>query len=206
MSDAPFVLALDISKTLTGVAEGRVGEKPRAYSLPGKDLSVVAAQAQLFDWLVDRTKADKIDLLGYEAPLDAGAFRPIVDWEEHTVRSQRDPHTTLVLAKMTGVVELVGFKRKLRTESINVMTARKEFVGQARFKGDEGKKRVRAMVAHLGWTATNYDQSDAECIWHYCCVLADRNRATIITPSMHARVATQCGAKTDEPLLRRVRA
>ena len=204
MSNAPLILALDISKTCTGIAEGRAGDVPRAYSLRGDKLDVVQAQAQLFDWLVDRTKVDKFDLIAFEAPLSGGAFMPEIDWEKREWHSRRDPHTTLVLAKMVGVVELVGHKRSLRMHEVNVKKARVEFLGHGNLKGPEAKKRAKAMCALLGWPARNMDESDAMCVWHYATCIAAKSLAHPILPSMHKQVATLVsGVDEEAPLFRR---
>ena len=125
--------------------------------------------------------------------LDAGAFRPNIDWEKHEVRSGRDPHTTLVLAKMTGIVEFIAAMRSIPARPVNVKTARVGFIGSGNLKGPEAKRRVRQMCKLLGWSASNNDESDALAVWHRACVVVDPNLAAVITPSMMGKAATTVG-------------
>ncbi len=192
----PVILGLDISKTRTGIAVGPVGSVPRTFSIEGKDGDVVEAMMRLGTWLLDWIKVEKPDWIFYEAAIDAAAFRPVIDWEAKTSRSTRDPNTTLVLAKMVGIVEFIAGMKSIRNRPVNVKTARVTFcgVGSGNLKGDEGKERVMQMAKLLGWPADNYDVTDAECVWHQGCVTVKPYEATIITPMLQSKAASNASA------------
>ncbi len=189
----PLILALDISKTCTGVAEGRVGSIPRAYSIRGADEDPITAMTNLGLWLFDRIKTDRPDWIFYEAPLNTGGSPPRIDWENREWHSTRDPMTTIVLAKMTGVVEFIAKARAVSFRSVNVKTARVNFVGAGNLNGPEAKRRVRDMCRLLEWPAKNNDESDALCVWHQGCLVVKPKAAAIITPMMMQRCATTVG-------------
>ena len=148
---APSIIALDISKTCTGVAQGRVGERPLSLSLRGKDLEVTVAVSQLGRWLIERINFQRPDWVFFEAPLDAGAFRPEIDWEAKEWRSMRDPHTTLVLAKMVGVVEFITHMKSISTRAANIHKVRSAFIGPAGLRGQKQSVELSKCREVLGW-------------------------------------------------------
>lgn len=169
---APLVLFLDISKTLTGVAFGRVGEVPTFMSFPGKDIDDVAAMMKLGTWLIDWTKINRPDWIFYEAPID---------------RVLSDAHTTIVLAKMTAVVEFVAGMKGISYRKANVQTVRVAFLGQGR--PEDPKHHAKLMCEALGWAPKNLDEADAGAGWYYACVQVGKGAATYVTPMLKARVA-----------------
>ena len=190
---APHILALDVSKTRTGVAEGAVGSVPRAYSIVGQGSDDVGAMMNLGHWLLDKIKADRPDWIFFEAALDAGAFQPIVDWEGRTTRSQRDPPTTVILAKRVGIVEFIAGMKSIPARPVNARTARVSFFGKGNgnLKREEAKARALETCRLLGWPAANDDEADAMGIWHHACTVVKPDDAAIITPMMNLKAATQ---------------
>lgn len=196
MSDAPFILAMDVSKTHTGICEGRVGETPRFHSVTGNDVNDVAAMMRLFRWMADRFRLDAPDWLYFEAPISAGAFMGEYDEDRGRVRMTSNPKTTIALAKMIAVVELVGGMKSVQTREAKVQTVRKAFIGHSNLKGDIAKRRVRAMCTHLGWSPNNNDESDAAAVWWWAGTQVAPRVSTVITPMLQAKVATQIDQAT----------
>lgn len=188
----PLLLSLDISKSNTGAALGRVGEVPTAHSIAGAALDDVGAVMKLGHWLIDMIKLSRPDYIFFEAPLEAGAFQPKIDWEEKTWKSGRDPHTTVILAKLVGVVEFIAGMKSIPARPVNVRTARVTFLGtgSGNLKGDEAKARVAEMCKLLGWPSDNNDVTDAMCVWQHGCTLVRPHDAAVITPMMCAKAAT----------------
>lgn len=206
---APFILALDISKTCTGVAEGRVGDRPRAYSIKGKDDTVVGAVVRLGRWLIERTAIDPPDVIYFEAPISAAAFMGKWDPEAGRVQMTSNPQTTVALAKMTGIVEFVADMRGIPAREAHVQSVRKAFVGAGNLKGDEAKRRCFDMSKALGWEPKNRDESDALAVHYFACLQTAPRLAPTITPMMQARVATHIGGveiESAEHLFKRARA
>lgn len=199
MAAAPFIIALDISKTQTGIAEGRAGGPPVSCSLKGKDLEVVEAVCQLGHWLINRTAKNPPDFIYYEAQLHMGSFAGKWDPEEGRVKATSNPETMITLAKMVGVVEFVGSMRGIPVRAANVHSIRKNFIG-AKCKGPEAKRRCFEMSKLIGWEPHNRDESDAMAVWHFATLQVDPHRAAIITPMMQGKIAsTIAGIQIDDP-------
>jgi len=198
MSAAPFILALDISKSNTGICEGRVGEVPKFYSIKGKDDDVTTAVARLFDWLTERTDAERTDeeppdVIYYEAPISAAAFMGRYDPEAGKVQMTSNPDTTVAIAKMTGIVELIAYKRKIEFVPVHVQTARKSFLGAGNLKGPEAKRRAFDLCKLIHWSPNNRDESDAACVWYFAATKVAPRLAQIVTPMEQHKVATTIG-------------
>ncbi|MCV9940943.1 hypothetical protein OIU35_31720 [Boseaceae bacterium BT-24-1] len=183
----PLVLALDISKTCTGIAFGRPGERPTLLSINGSEIDAAAAMAKLGTWLIEFCRVSRPDWLYYEAALNIipGEY----DAEEQRVKAKGNPQTTITLAKMTGVVEFIAEMKHIRWRTANVQTVRKNFLGSGR--PDQPKKHVKAMCLELGWTPKNTDESDAAAVWSWACIQVAPSQAQIVTPMQHRKVAAQ---------------
>lgn len=181
---APLILFLDISKTLTGVAFGRVGETPSFMSIAGKEMDDVAAMMKLGTWLIEFTKVNRPDWIFYEAPID---------------RVLSDAHTTIVLAKMTGVVEFVAGMKGIAHRKAHVQTVRVAFLGQGR--PEDPKHHAKLMCEALGWEPKNLDEADAGAGFYYACLQVGKAAAAYVTPMLKAKVA----AEADEARLARKR-
>lgn len=200
-------MALDISKTCTGVADGRAGEIPRSYSIKGKDCDTVGAVCKLGHWLIEKTRVDRPDYIYFEAPLHMGALGKW-DPEEERVKATTNPETVITLAKMVGVVEFVASMRNIPARPANVHSVRKDFIGP-RCKGPEAKRRCFEMSKLLGWSPENRDESDALAVHHFAVLKVAPHKAAVITPMMQAKIATTiAGVPVDDPtvLFKRVRA
>ena len=171
---APLILFLDISKTRTGVAYGRVGEAPTFLSIDGSEMDDIAAMLNLGDWLIEWMKVERPDWIFYEAPID---------------RVLSSAHTTIVLAKMTGVVEFIAGMKKIPNRKAHVQTVRVAFLGQGR--PEDPKHFAKLMCEALGWEPKNHDEADAGAGWYYAALQVGKNAATYITPMMKAKVADE---------------
>lgn len=187
MSDAPKILFLDISKTCTGIADGRAGEVPKFYSIKGNDVDTTAAMMRLGQWLIERTKVDKPDWLFFEAPMNI--FPGEYDPESGKVKSKTNPTTTVTLAKMVGVVEFVAGMKGIATRTAHVQSIRSKFLGHGR--PSDPKKRVMAMCRALGWAPTNLDEADAGAGWWWSCMTVAPRFYTPITPMLQAKIKSQ---------------
>lgn len=188
----PLILALDISKTCTGIAEGRAGSPPRSYSIKGKDCDTVGAVCQLGKWLIERTAVDRPDWIYFEAPLHMGAFGKW-DPEEHRVKATSNPDTIITLAKMVGVVEFVAASRRIPARPANVHSVRKDFIGHGNLKGPEAKRRAFEICRAIGWAPANRDEFDALAVWHFACLRVAPHDAALITPMMQRQVGATIG-------------
>lgn len=171
---APLILALDISKSCTGVAHGRAGETPRFLSIVGKEMDDIAAMMKLGTWLIEFTKVNRPDWIFYEAPID---------------RVVSSAHTTIVLAKMTGVVEFIAGMKKIPHRKANVQTVRVSFLGQGR--PEDPKHHAKLMCEALGWAPKNLDEADAGAGWYHACLQVGKGQATYVTPMLKAKIAAE---------------
>lgn len=184
MSEAPTILFLDISKTCTGIADGRAGETPKFYSIRGNDVDTTAAMMRLGKWLIDHTKVEKPDWLFFEAAMNL--FPGEYDPESGKVKSKTNPTTTVTLAKMVGVVEFVAGMKGIATRTANVQTIRSKFLGHGR--PSDPKKRVQAMCRALGWAPANLDEADAGAGWWHASMTVAPRFYTPITPMLQAKI------------------
>lgn len=170
----PLVLFLDISKTRTGIAFGRVGQVPTFLSIDGSELDDTAAMMKLGTWLIEFIRVERPDYLFFEAPID---------------RVLSSAHTTIVLAKMTGMVEFIAGMKNIPHRKAHVQTVRVAFLGQGR--PEDPKHFAKLMCEALGWPPQNLDEADAGAGWYYACLQVGKGQATYITPMMKAKVADE---------------
>lgn len=178
---SPTVLFLDISKTRTGIAFGRVGEVPTFLSIDGAEIDDIAAMMKLGTWLIGFIKVNKPDFIFYEAPID---------------RVLSSAHTTIVLAKMTGMVEFIAGMKAIPHRKAHVQTVRVAFLGQGR--PDDPKQHAKLMCEALGWAPKNLDEADAGAGFYWGCLQVGKGAATYVTPMMKAQVAEQAEAQRIE--------
>lgn len=186
MSEAPFIIALDVSKSCTGVCEGRVGDVPKFYSIKGNDLDNTAAMMRLGRWLIERTKVERPDFFFVEAAVSPAAFIGEYDEDKGRVRATTNPETTIALAKMLGAIEFVAGMKSIATRTAHVQTVRKSFLGHGR--PSDPKKRVMAMCRALGWEPGNLDEADAGAVWYYAGTQVAPRFYRPITPMLQAKV------------------
>lgn len=171
---APLVLFLDISKTRTGIAFGRIGEVPTFLSIDGSELDDIAAMMKLGRWLIEWINVSQPDFIFYEAPID---------------RVVSSAHTTIVLAKMTGMVEFIAGMKSIPHRKANVQTVRVAFLGQGR--PEDPKHHAKLMCEALGWEPKNLDEADAGAGFYFACVQVGKGAATYVTPMLKAKVAAE---------------
>jgi hypothetical protein len=201
----PMVLALDISKTCTGICFGRAGEVPRFTAVRGNDLDGTAAMMLLGHWLIDWIRIEKPDFVYYEAPVSPAAFMGKYDEDKGKVQMTSNPHTAQALFEMTGVVKFICGMKHIATRCANVQTVRKAFLGQAR--PQDPKKRVKAMCDALGWLPRNMDEADAGAVWYFATQQVAPRFYAPITPMTQAKVSSMFPdqPKGDRPITRRPR-
>lgn len=174
---APLILALDISKTCTGIAFGRPGAVPTFLSIKGADIDETAAMMKLGLWLIEWSKVEKPDFVFYEAPID---------------RVLSSAHTTIVLAKMTGMVEFIFGMKGVPARKANIQKVRATFLGQGR--PEDPKQHAKLMCEALGWSPKNLDEADAGGVFYFGGIQVGGGAATFASPMLKAKVAEQAEA------------
>jgi hypothetical protein len=190
----PRILAADISKRLTGIACGEVGSPPAFHSIRGDGMTDPEAAEQFFLWLQRRTKDEHFDAMFFEASISPAAFMGRYNPEKGRDEMSSNPATTVALAKMVGVFELVARLRSIPCEGVHVATARKHFLGSGR--PDEPKKRVKACCEAIGWNPPNLDCADAGAIFYYGAIQTAPRLAQVITPLQQRAAATSVMGNT----------
>lgn len=194
-TDAPFIIALDISKTRTGICEGMVGEKPTFYSIVGGGLSNEDAAYRLGRWIIDRTKVDRPEVVYIEAAINPGAFVGEYDEEKGKVKMKSNPQTTLALAEMAAVARFVLHGKSIAHRDARVQTIRKSFIGHGNLPGKIAKARVGAMCGLLGWQPGNEDEADAGAVWWFAGMQFAPKHYQPITPMMIQKVSSIGGGR-----------
>ena len=144
------VLAFDTA-TLTGVAYGRAGETPRAWSV---DLGKVAWEARFSKTL--RMTAHYID-----------KFRPDLVAVEAFVGG---PKANTDLAGLVACVKGEAHRRGVPVVAYYPATIRKYFLGGVpRSSQGQVKALVMAKCRMLGWNVPDNDAADALALWDFAC-------------------------------------
>jgi len=186
----PYIIAMDISKTRTGIAEGFVGERPAFTSIVGERLAIGDAMKNLGMWLVRRMKERPVEALFYEAQIKIipGKFNP----ETKKVEMRSRPSVTIAIAKMVGVIEFVTAVRSLPCTEIPSNTARATFLGEG-FGGlpkDRAKMQVFELCKLMGWNPQNRDEGDAAAIWSCGAIRVAPQHAQIASPMLQLKAAS----------------
>ena len=180
MTDAPNILALDVSSRCTGVAEGRAGEVPRLYGIsfarPHDDYADIFARA--LRWAADRFKVTRFDACYLEAPRSPGQF------------GDTNADTTLKLVGLWAVMSSAAKVRGIKYRSINVNDVRQGFLGSRSLPGAVAKAQAQAMCGRLGWNASDDNEADAAALWWHASMKEAPDLAPVITPLMHHEIAT----------------
>lgn len=176
MSFAGTIIALDISKSNTGIAEGRPGEVPRLSSRPFRkehDGRLSAARRALV-FIAERLKIEP-DLTQVRVAIEA----PI----EHVPAKGGHIKTTLDLYALDILVGAFA-------EELGCMVAfhtpgqiRKHFIQHGGLAGEVAKPLVKRRCQELGWTPANYDQADAAALWWFACREWAPREAQIVDPT-----------------------
>lgn len=172
---APLILALDISKTRTGIAFGRAGEAPKFVSISGGDISAVKMACRILVWMTDFIRLEKPDWIYFEAPMERATGGSI--------------KTIIVLNCLAFLVEVIAEAKSIPHRKTHVNTLRKAFIGSGNLKADLAEKMIGAMCRAIGWEPKNHDEADAGVVWHWACLQTSPRHAAVITPMLQTKVA-----------------
>lgn len=186
MSEAPLILALDIASQM-GVAEGRVGQTPRSYSVQlGDDNYTLAERAgKATRWIAERLQVDRPDWIYIEAPLNPTA--------------SRSADATIVALTLFGAIAGPAHCKLRNVRQGNVQTVRAAFIGHGRPK--DPKERAKAMCKALGWSPANLDEADALALWWWAGMKQAPRFYQPVTPMLQAKVNStfNTAIKNQEP-------
>jgi hypothetical protein len=155
------ILALDLAST-SGVAEGRVGEKPRTWTwrLGSSGSSQAHRLAELLKLISNHLVVSKPQAIWVEAPM---APRVMVD-----IGATAD--TAGLLLGLPAIIRAVSYIRGVYTvNDANVQDVRKHFCGRRTFPKGEAKAAVIQRCKMLGWDVANDHEADAAALWSYAC-------------------------------------
>lgn len=180
MSNLPFIVGIDSSKSRSGLCFGRPGEVPRFSSLSCSDLDDDAAAFKAMKWVRDFTLIQTIDEAFIEMQMKG--------FGDDIGRLQRNIPTMLTIkAVRTGFG--VGLKgRSVPIHEVHASTARKTFLGNGRLGKDVAKQCAMAMCQDLGWEPSNLDEADAAAIWYHGCVQSAPEAAHRISDLVQKRI------------------
>lgn len=173
MSDAPFILALDVASQM-GVAEGRVGETPRSYTvdLGDNNLTMPERAAKATLWIARRMLVDHPDWIYIEAPLNPVA--------------SRSADATIVSLTLFGAIAGPAQGKLKNVRLGNVQAVRRAFIGSGR--PTHPKDRSKAMCRALGWSPKTLDEADALALWWWAGTKHAPRFYTPITPLLQAKI------------------
>jgi hypothetical protein len=173
MSEAPLILALDVASQM-GVAEGRVGQVPRSYTvnLGDRDCTMAERAGKATRWIAERLMVDRPDWIYIEAPLNPTA--------------SRDANSTIVALTLFGALAGPAQCKLRNVGQANVQTVRSAFLGHGRPKMP--KERAKAMCKALGWDPKNTDEADALAVWWWAGMKHAPRLYTPITPMLQAKI------------------
>ena len=176
MSYTGTVIALDISKSNTGISEGRPGETPRLSSLPfRKDHDgILSADRRALKWIAMRLSVER-DLTMVRVAIEA----PM----QHVPPGQGNIKTTLQLYSLVMTVGAFAEERGCMVAIHPPTTIRKHFIQAGNLKSDDAKRAVRQRCLDLGWEPENFDQSDAAALWWFACREWAPREAHIVDPT-----------------------
>lgn len=169
-------LAFDVA-TITGVAVGNAGEKPRAWAVDlGKGGPELARLAKALRMTAFYIREHKPDLVAVEAPIGGKDAGPL-------------------LIQLAGCVKAEAARLGCRVVEYYPATVRKHFLGKALTSRDfpskskaAAKAAIKAAVVArcrlLGWDVTGGDAGDAAALWDYACSLESRSHQMTSVPGL----------------------
>lgn len=189
------VTFFDVSLTSTGVASGRVGERPITQVWKHGDENAPRRErlGKLFVAASEFIKLTKPDLVGIEAPLDPAVAARI--------GTSKDAAFGLIGGAI--VVEMVAHLRGVpRVKLVNVQDVRAHFVGQRTFSKSidpvtkrklTSRETAKAATIHMcrlqGWHVEDDNAADAAAGWSWCCATLNPRLAAMTTPLFARAVA-----------------
>jgi hypothetical protein len=184
MLHRPRIAAFDIA-TATGVADGYPGEIPTLetvrFGADGDSHLKICSRA--LGWIAKRLTDDPPDIAYIEAPMPLGA----------AIHGKSNARTIVRLHSLYGIVGAAVTLKGIPLHQVEVGPVRQTFIGHAQLKGDEAKRRCKAMCKLLGWPCHTLDEGDAGALWHFACSVQAPKLAVIIHPGMHRKLATLIG-------------
>lgn len=169
-----LIAAFDIA-TSTGGADGRSGDKPRAWTwnLDKAGKGRPQRLAYLRDYCDRYFTETRPDCVFYERGLGLAAAFEIGMSDD----------TMALLRGAIGVLEASAAKAKIpHIQPVGVQEARRYLLGPGRIPKGEGKALVRERCRVMGWPVANDDEADATCIWAYGCGQMSPAMAAMTTP------------------------
>jgi len=181
------ILALDISKSCTGIACGAPGSAPTLTSVSfyREDETRGETAARALRWIAEALPVllpvtDAVTHPGrvvIEAPLMGGQ------------KFHQNPETSYLLGGLAMVMEAACRLKGKEVRLGNVQTVRKHFIGHGNLPGEEAKRRVKAQCLRLGWAPKNYDESDAAALWDWACAQVSKSSRTVQQEELNLKLA-----------------
>lgn len=156
------VLALDISKNRTGVAHGRVGQKPAFEAMPLglEDDDFFRPEARAIEWIAQRLYVES-DLTQFRIAIEAPMERD----------SSGGSNIKTILGAFSLCKAIGGFAqaRGVMVRVHKVQTIRKAFLGRGNLRSEIAKREAIRVCRALGWQPQNHDMADAGALWWFAC-------------------------------------
>ena len=182
---APDILGCDLA-TQSGFGRGRAGEVPRLWTerFGDDDDTHLKICSRAMGFIATLLTDDPPDAIYIETPMPLGA----------AMHGKSNAKSIVRLNSLYGIIGSAAILKGVPVHDVNVKQARTVFIGEGNLKGQEAKRRCKAMCKLLGWPCDNRDESDAGAIWHFgCCVEAPR-LAVVIHPGMHKKLVRSYGS------------
>lgn len=103
--------------------------------------------------LLELLKLYQPKVIAYEAPIE----------QKRGEAATNSLTTSMKLLGMVTVVQMLGFKLGLHLHPCNILTVRRDFVGNGRAHKGEIFDKCKL----LGWKPGDLEQSDAAAVWSY---------------------------------------
>lgn len=195
----PFIAFFDIA-TVTGCADGFVGDAPRLWSWDARDAGEGRPWrlAHLANWFDAYFRDQHVDQAWCEAPMPVSILARM---------GERGPAASedviLYLRGAVGVFEAAAARAGVPLITmVGAQDIRQTFTGKRTFKDrDEGKRAAMAIARMLDWNPVNFDEADAAAGWLHACAQTDPRVAFQISPLMRARAQTLFAAGKLNPEL-----
>ncbi|HYA07726.1 MAG TPA: hypothetical protein VEF90_17700 [Xanthobacteraceae bacterium] len=203
MSLGEEIWAIDLSKTSTGLAEGRPGEAPRFSTVrfggkKGKRADAAEDFRDVwqrgFEWMTDRLSLGSPRAIFIEAPTRPGAFG-----------GETNAANTLVIVGLWTALYLAARARDVMWREANAKTVRQLFIGTGALKSREAKSEAKRVCEALGWAPKNADEADAGAVWWCASRLLAPDQTPDVKAFRYSRVADDGTVKFTAPTLRRAR-
>lgn len=168
---SPLVLAIDIA-TSTGIAIGRVGEKPTLFTVNfGRDADMIMRVGKATLWAAEFLRLNRPDAIFIEAPMPPNA--------------SKNADATMTALTLFGAIAGPCHAKFRNVQTAHVQSVRSKFLGIAR--PDDPKSCAMRLCEALGWTPSNTDEADAAALWWFAGLRLAPQKVQIITPMMQQK-------------------